>query len=84
MATATLTSKGQITIPSEIRKELGLRPGDRFEVAVMDDGTIRFRCKTRRLTDLCGILTTDRTATLAELDDAARAGWGRRGIGTDR
>jgi AbrB family looped-hinge helix DNA binding protein len=32
MATATLTSKGQITIPVEIRRALGLKSGDRIEI----------------------------------------------------
>jgi AbrB family looped-hinge helix DNA binding protein len=27
MATATVTSKGQITIPAKVREELGLKPG---------------------------------------------------------
>ena len=31
MASATVTSKGQITIPIEVRKELSLKPGDRIE-----------------------------------------------------
>ena len=78
MTVATLTSKGQITIPSEVRRELGLRQGDRLEFTVMDDGTILVRPKTRRLTDLIGIVKTDRKATLEEIEAAIRAGWGRR------
>jgi AbrB family looped-hinge helix DNA binding protein len=31
MATATITSKGQITIPAKLRSELRLEPGDRIE-----------------------------------------------------
>ena len=31
MATATITSKGQITIPAKLRSELGLEAGDRIE-----------------------------------------------------
>ena len=30
MATATITSKGQTTIPKEIRDSLGMKPGDRM------------------------------------------------------
>ena len=81
MAEATITSKGQVTIPSEVRRELGLRQGDRLDFVVMGDGTIRIRPKTRRLTDLIGILSTDRTATLEEIDSAIGAGWGRRETG---
>ncbi len=36
MARAKVTSKGQITIPKDIRERLGLRPGD--EVAFVEDG----------------------------------------------
>ena len=78
MSVATLTSKGQVTIPSEIRRELGLRQGDRLEFVVMNDGTIRVRPKTRRLTDLIGILESDRHATLEEIDEAIADGWSRR------
>ena len=37
---ATLTSKGQLTIPAEIRKRLGLQQGDRVEFAMEDGETI--------------------------------------------
>jgi antitoxin PrlF len=37
---ATLTAKGQLTIPAEIRKRLGLHQGDRIEFAMEDGETI--------------------------------------------
>lgn len=33
-----ITSKGQITIPQQVRRELGLHPGDEVEVHVDGDG----------------------------------------------
>jgi AbrB family looped-hinge helix DNA binding protein len=38
--TSTVSSKGQVTIPLEIRKRLGLRSGDRIEFATSKDGTV--------------------------------------------
>ena len=37
---ATLSSKGQITIPSEVRRHLGLRKGDRVEFDIVDGTAI--------------------------------------------
>jgi antitoxin PrlF len=38
--TSTLTSKGQITVPVETRRRLGLKPGDRVEFVVDRDKTV--------------------------------------------
>lgn len=35
---STITSKGQLTIPQEIRKRLGLETGDRVEFVVEEGG----------------------------------------------
>ena len=40
MASAALTSKGQITLPKLIRKRLGVGPGDRVAVRERDDGVV--------------------------------------------
>jgi AbrB family looped-hinge helix DNA binding protein len=36
-----ITSKGQITIPQQVRRQLGLEPGDEVDVVVADDGTAK-------------------------------------------
>jgi antitoxin PrlF len=53
---ATLTSKGQTTIPKEIRDSLGLQPGDRMTFTLMPDGTVVMRVKTKSVMDLAGLL----------------------------
>lgn len=57
MADATLTAKGQTTIPKEIRERLGLEPGDKLTFTTLSDGTVVMRAKTRSLLDLASSLT---------------------------
>lgn len=57
MAVATMTSKGQLTIPKELRDLLGLKAGDRVEFVPGDDGAVTMRrAKIQSITDLFGIL----------------------------
>ena len=53
---ATLTSRGQITIPKEIRDRLGLQPGDRMTFTLMPDGTVVMRVKSKSVMELAGLL----------------------------
>ncbi len=53
----TLTSKGQVTVPREIRDRLGLKSGDKMAFTLLSDGTVVMRPKTRRLADLAGSLS---------------------------
>ena len=55
-AAATLTSKGQTTIPKEIRDSLGIKPGDRMTFTLMLDGTVVMRVKRKSVVDLAGVL----------------------------
>jgi AbrB family looped-hinge helix DNA binding protein len=38
---ATLTSKGQVTIPAEVRKHLDIKTHDRVTFVIADDGSVR-------------------------------------------
>ena len=55
-AAATLTSKGQTTIPKEIRDSLGMKPGDRMTFTLMPDGTVVLRVKSKSVMELAGVL----------------------------
>lgn len=43
MPTATVTSKGQVTIPASVREGLGLHAGDRVDFVRLDDGSFKLR-----------------------------------------
>jgi len=45
---ATVTSKGQITIPREVRRRLGLKPGDRVDFVTEEGRTIMGRAQGAR------------------------------------
>lgn len=69
--TATLTSKGQLTLPKEIRNRLHLQPGDRLDFMLEEDGTVRMVPVTASLRELKGILPkSKRTLSLEEMDAA--------------
>jgi AbrB family looped-hinge helix DNA binding protein len=55
-AKSTLTSKGQTTIPKEIRDELHMKAGDQMTFTLMPDNTVVMRVKSRSIEDLGGLL----------------------------
>jgi antitoxin PrlF len=56
MPSATVTSKGQITLPKAIRDLLRLDAGDRVDFVVQDDGTVVLRPATVDVRELKGLL----------------------------
>ncbi|TKT75373.1 type II toxin-antitoxin system PrlF family antitoxin [Aquamicrobium sp. LC103] len=50
-----VTSKGQTTIPVEVREYLGLKPGDQLVYSVRD-GKVELRARNLRAIDLVGML----------------------------
>lgn len=78
MPTATITTKGQITIPKAVRDELGLREGDRVAFRILDDGRVVVEPETVDLLQLQGVLKPQRKGvTLADMNDAIRTEAGR-------
>ena len=57
MATATVTSKGQVTIPKEIRDYLKLRTGGRLEFLVDPQGSVRITPATAEVRQLKGLIS---------------------------
>jgi AbrB family looped-hinge helix DNA binding protein len=56
MSTATMTSKGQMTIPKDIRDGLDLKPQDQVHLTLLADGTVIMRAKKRSVRELYGAL----------------------------
>ena len=73
MPTATVTSKGQVTIPKDVRDRLGLRQGDRVEFEVREDGTVLLRTRRKRsIFDCIGMLKATRHVTIEEMNETIR------------
>jgi len=72
MSTATVTSKGQITIPVEVRSELGVSAGDRVEFIELGKGRFAIVPATRSIKELKGIFKGRRRkpVSIEEMDAA--------------
>jgi AbrB family looped-hinge helix DNA binding protein len=56
MSTATMTSKGRMTIPKDIRDGLDLKPQDQVHLTLLADGTVIMRAKKRSIREDYGAL----------------------------
>ena len=78
IASAKITSKGQITLPSELRRELGVKPGDRVDFTRNKDGKLEMTARTGSIMDIRGIIKTDIVLSDKELEAAISDSWGNR------
>jgi AbrB family looped-hinge helix DNA binding protein len=80
MPTATLTSKGQITLPIKVRQQLKLHTGDAVDFVMGPDGEIRVRAGHVDARELRGMLhrAGRKAVTLAEMDEAIGRARGRQ------
>lgn len=75
MPEAKMTSKGQITVPAEVRRRLGLRAGSRVDFVATRDGSYELRVKRASVHDLYGCVAyPGPVRTLEEMDDAIAEG----------
>ena len=56
MSTATITSKGQITIPAVVRAALGVEAGDRVEFVQVEPGRFELVASTQSVSALKGLV----------------------------
>ena len=76
--TTTISSKGQLVLPADIRRRDGIKPGEEFEIERIDRGEYRLRRKTPRNQGLVKLLLAcpvkgwfhplDRTETTDDLN----------------
>jgi antitoxin PrlF len=80
MPSCTITSKGQVTLPKEIREYLHVSTGDRLDFVVDDDGKVVVRAARSRLDELRGMLfrAGRRPVSVAEMGPAVAREHGRR------
>jgi antitoxin PrlF len=71
VATATVTSKGQVTIPAAVRKALGLDTGSRIEFVETGKGQFAIVVASGSILDLKGVLR--KPAKPVSLKDMERA-----------
>jgi AbrB family looped-hinge helix DNA binding protein len=71
MQTSTLTSKGQVTIPAEIRKKLGLEPGDQVGF-ILDTEGLRVVPREHRIEAAFGLCQAKVSVTDEDMEHVIR------------
>ncbi len=70
MSHATITSKGQITIPKDVRNSLHLESGSKVDFFINDNGEAVMRSLSKTTEDVFGILSSPkrRKVSIREMD----------------
>lgn len=73
--TATVTSKGQVTLPAEARRRLGIHAGTKLEFTICGDDHMEVILVGGSVRDLKGALPKPkRSLSLVEIDEAIAGG----------
>ncbi|WP_333607632.1 AbrB/MazE/SpoVT family DNA-binding domain-containing protein [Arsukibacterium sp.] len=70
MSQATLTSKGQITIPAPVRAGMKVGAGDKIEFVDIGNGKYEVMAVTREVKTLKGLFKSSRTVSIDEMNQA--------------
>ncbi len=76
MLSSSVTTKGQVTIPIELREKLGIKPGDRVGF-VDEDGRIVLQRQETDIEAVFGMVKANKGVTLEQMEEAIAAGRGR-------
>jgi len=75
MTAATLTSKGQLTLPKDVRDAMGVGPGDRVDFVRMEDGNFAVLPATHSVKSLKGLIPKPKKpVSLEDMDKAVARG----------
>lgn len=78
MSLSTLTSKGQTTIPRDVRAFLKIQSGDRLEFVIGQDGNVILKPAVIEVSEIRGLLKQHKrgkTVTLDDMKSAVRQKW---------
>jgi antitoxin PrlF len=83
MPSATMTSKGQITVPKEVRDALHLEAGTKIQFQVTPNGDILLRPKSWDVSRLKGMVKPPPGVhvSIAEMKESIAEGWAHKGKG---
>lgn len=71
-STATVSDKGQVTLPKPLRDQLGIQPGSRLEFRLAADGSLQVKVLANGAASLAGLLSKpgETARSLVDLDAA--------------
>lgn len=74
MAIAKITTKGQVTIPKNIRESLHLHTGDKIEIVINNQGEAVIRPISKKVDDMFGILKRpkQKVVSVEEMNEAIK------------
>ena len=70
MTTATITTKGQITIPKLVREAMHIHSGDRIEFIRINDDRYEIVAATKDIQKLKGMVKTKQHVSIDEMNNA--------------
>jgi antitoxin PrlF len=68
MLTSSVTTKGQVTIPAELREKLGIKPGDRVSF-VETAGKVEIQRQETRVAAAFGMLKARKSVSLKQMEE---------------
>lgn len=75
MLSSTITTKGQVTIPYEIRQQLHLKPGDKVAF-IVEEGHVILSGKINNIEAAFGLVKSKRSVSLSQMEKAIKKGGG--------